>query len=168
MKTTIVPAQITTVEDRIIENLTLQQIVLLVISLIIGAAIYALVPVKMHVNIIKLLLVGLQFVVCGGLAVRIRGRIVADWLVLYLRYNSRPRRYIFTKNDPIGREIETIEPEKKMVVARPKPKPAMATSSEYFPVKTKIDSLLADSALSISFKLAKKGGIDVSLKPVKR
>lgn len=100
MKTVVVPAQITTVEDKIAGNLTLPQIVLLVFSLVVGAGIYAAIFPKLHFNAVKIVLIGMEFSFFGGLALRYNGKILGEWLVIYLRFRSRPRRYIYTKNDP--------------------------------------------------------------------
>lgn len=168
MKTTVVPAQITTVEDRIAGNLTLPQIVLLIIPLLISTVIYACLPVKMHFNLTKYILIGWQFLFFGLLAVRFRGKIVADWLVIYSRFKLRPRQYIFTKNDLTGRDIEIVISKESLVEEtqseeKPQTVPVLLSLKE----KIKIDRLMANPAFSISFKLGKKGGFDVSLKPVK-
>ena len=44
MKMTVVPAQVTTVEDRIIGSLGFSQILLLVIPIFVSAGVFALVP----------------------------------------------------------------------------------------------------------------------------
>jgi len=167
MKTTVVPAQITTVEDRIAGNLTLPQIVLLIVPLLIGTAIYITIPLRMHFNITKLVLIGFQIIFFGFLAVRFRGKIIADWAVICLRFKLRPRRYIFTKNDITGREIETMVIQESLVEAKPEQKPEAAPVILSLREKIKVDRLLENPSFSVSFKLAKKGGFDVSLKPVK-
>ncbi len=168
MKTTVVPAQVTTVEDRIAGSLTFPQIVLLIIPLIVSTAIYTCIPLRMHLGITKIILICLQFLLFGLLAVRFRGKIIAEWLVIYLRFASRPRKYIFTKNDIVARDIETTTLEKPKVLNRPIQEEANAPSPLPLPDKTKVDRLLANPSLTVSFKLAQKGGLDVSLKPVKR
>lgn len=169
MKTTVVPAQITTVEDRIAGNFTFPQIVLLVIPLLTGTAIYVLFPEKMHFSVIKLILIALQFIFFGGLAIRFRGRILADWLVIFLRFYARPRYYIFTKNDmaarngyvEIGEKIITEEETEEI-----KKTPIIDTLETA--EKIKVEQLLKNPLLTLSFKIARKGGIDVSLKTNKR
>ncbi len=156
MKQTVVPAQITTVEDKIAGSLSFVQIILLVFSLIIGTAFYGLIPPKLHISTIKIVLVLIQFAVFGTLALRYRGRILADWLVIYLRWKARPRVYIFDKNDSISRET-LLQPEiaetetvrrmaKKRVIKR-----AEASEMPQF----------ANSESLISVKPSKKGGLDV-------
>lgn len=169
MKTTVVPAQITTVEDRIAGNLTFPQIVLMILPLLTSTAVYVCVPRFMHFSALKIVLMGLQFIFFGGLAIRFRGKIVADWLIIYLRFTTRPRRYIFTKNDTAGRDIEI--PVRKEPIVKQKQKSAEKESKLGSLLgfdRTKASQILQNPALTVSFKFAKKGGLDVSLKPIKR
>lgn len=167
MKTTVVPAQITTVEDRIAGNFTFAQIFLMIVALILGTVIYVVFPPRMHLGSLKLTLIVFQFLVIGGLAIRINGKVVAEWLATYYRYSKRPRHYIFTKNDEAGRE-RIIEVKKQEVVASEQKKESRVT----FPTipiaeEAKVAGLLTNPSLTVSFELTKKGGIDVSLTPVK-
>jgi hypothetical protein len=166
MKTTVVPAQITTVEDRIAGNLTLPQIVLLIVPLIIGATIYVCLPIRMHINTIKIVLICFQFLFFGLLAIRFRGKIIADWSIIYLRFKLRPRRYIFTKNDPATREIEPVvieEPANKNVVEQ---KPEIIPALPISPDKTKVDRMFTNPTFNASYKLSKNGGLDVTLSQI--
>lgn len=169
MKTTVVPAQITTVEDRIAGSLTLPQIVLMIFPLITSVIIYAGIPHRMHFSVIKIVLMALQVIFFGLLAIRFRGKIVAEWLVIYIRFAARPRQYVFTKNDIVARDIE-ISPLKKPDVAQNKKtnKKSFLMEPLALPDTARVNSLLENSALTVSYKLAKKGGLDVSLKPIKR
>lgn len=167
MRTTVVPAQITTVEDRVAGNFTFIQIVLLVIPLILGSAIYAVMSPKMHLGSAKMIVIGIQYFIFGVMALRINGKILADWLIIYLRYSIRPRRYIFTKNDLIHREIIFQEnnqksvPQKQGALNKAKKRQSLSILEQI-----KIDRIFNRDALSISFKLSKKGGVDVSLKQI--
>jgi len=157
MKSTVVPAQITTVEDRIAGSLTFIQIILLVFSLIIGTAFYGLISPKLHLSTIKTVLMTLQFVIFGTLALRYKGRILADWLVIYLRYKARPRVYIYTKNDSLSREplisiIPAMEEKQKVKVAVKKKSKKNITAD--YPI-------FENSGSIVSIKPSKKGGLDV-------
>ena len=168
MKTTVVPAQITTVEDRIAGSLTLPQIVLLIIPLIASGAIYACAPIRMHLNNLKIILMGLQFIFFGLLAIRFRGKIIADWLVIYLRFKLRPRQYIFTKNDIATREVETVVLEKTSEPEQLKPKEEIISALLKLPDKIKVDLLLGNPLLTASYKFDKKGGLIVTLSSLKQ
>ena len=157
MKSTVVPAQITTVEDKIAGSLNFIQIILLVFSLIIGTAFYGLIPPKLHLSTLKIILLIAEFAVFGLLALRYKGRILADWLVIYLRYKARPRIYIFTKNDPQSREqfadIKIMQKEKT---------PLVATIKKKLKKNKLIDHpIFENSGSIISIKPSKKGGFDV-------
>lgn len=162
MKTTVVPAQITTVEDRIAGNLNFPQIILLVFSLIIGAAIYAVFPPNIHLSAAKIVLIVLQFAVFGGLAIRYNGKILAEWLTIYMRYHFRPRIYIFSKNDCVEREV--IMPEIEKTAAKPVIAAKVARKNKE--VADQIDgrSLIDESAFAMSIRPSKKGGMDVVLR----
>lgn len=166
MRTTVVPAQITTVEDRIAGNLTFAQVLLLVASLIVAGAMYMSLPPHLHLGSLKLSLICLQFVILGGLALRVRGRIVADWLVLYPRFASRPRVYLFTKNDLIGRDVVSAEQKQVAKASAPAKKIVAPVSAPSLEDQDRIGNLLDNPSLTVRFALAKKGGIDVSLTPV--
>ena len=157
MKSTVVPAQITTVEDKIAGSLNFIQIILLVFSLIIGTAFYGLIPPKLHLSSLKIVLMIGEFAIFGLLALRYKGRILADWLVIYLRYKARPRIYIFTKNDPQSREqftdIKIMQKEKT---------PLVATVKKRIKKNKLIDHpIFENSGSIISIKPSKKGGFDV-------
>jgi len=157
MKSVVVPAQITTVEDKIAGSLNFIQIILLVFSLIIGTAFYGLIPPKLHLTSLKIALMLIQFAVFGALALRYQGKILADWLVIILRFKARPRIYVFSKNDAASRET-LVEPahtetEKstKKIALKSKHKKRQAIEYPEF----------ANSGAIVSIKPSKKGGLDV-------
>lgn len=105
MRTTIIPAQITTVQDTIAGNLNLTQIVLLVLSLFVNTFIYSLLPDRMAFTLYKIPLMMIVFIIFVGLSLRIKQRIVLDWLVIFARYAVRPHLYLFNKNTESFRSI---------------------------------------------------------------
>lgn len=98
MRSTAVPAQVTTVEDRIMGNLGFSQLVLCVVPIFVGAGLFVMLPPVMHGTMYKYLAIGVITLTSGILAIRIRGKIVLFWLVTILRYNLRPRHYVFQKS----------------------------------------------------------------------
>ncbi len=108
MRTTVIPAQITTVEDRIAANLNLTQIVLLLASLFIATFIYAAFPPKLGFSMYKIPLFILAFLTCGILALRIKGKVVLNWLFILSAYYLRPKYYVFNKNDLATRKDEFV------------------------------------------------------------
>src|SRR5437868_6746891 len=99
MKTTLVPAQITTVEDKIAGSLSLSQLILLCVPIFLGGAVYALFPPFLHLTLIKTLLVVLLVITFSLFSIRIKGKILLSWLIVIGRYNLRPSYYIYNKND---------------------------------------------------------------------
>jgi hypothetical protein len=157
MKSVVVPAQITTVEDKIVGSLSFSQIILLVFSLIVGTAFYGLIAPKLHLSTFKAILMILQFMFFGGLALRYQGRILADWLILYLRFKSRPRVYTFTKNDlPSRMQPEAI----KELVEKPV-RHVVQKTKKIKNKKTAPTPLIENAGSIISIKPSKKGGLDV-------
>jgi len=165
MKTTVVPAQVTTVEDRIAGNFTFSQIILLIIPLLIGTAIYVVAPPRLNFGSIKFIVMSFQAFILGSLAIRFRGKIIVEWLIIYLRFRLRPRKYVFTKNDLAGRDIAIKSLPQFKVSEKPVKEIAKRKYESLAPSdEARIGQLLDNPALSFSVKLAKKGGIDVSLK----
>ena len=109
MKSAMVPAQVTTVEDKIAGNLSLQQLLMLTSPIFIGAAIYVLFPPTLRLTTFKLLVSICIFVIFASMAIRIRGKLLIEWAVVMVRYNVRPRYYVFNKNDSYLRS--SIKPE---------------------------------------------------------
>lgn len=99
MKTTIVPAQVTTVEDTIAGNLTLTQVVLLVIAVLLVAVVTAGFPPVLQVRAYKIVLSLCLGLPCVLLAGRWRGQLLLTWMQMKLSYRSRPRLYLLSEHD---------------------------------------------------------------------
>lgn len=168
MKTTVVPAQITTVEDRIAGSLTLVQILLLIIPMVIGVLIYSSFGPKMHASTLKIVLIVMQALFFGILAIRYQGKILGDWLIVILRFRARPRQYIYTKKDLSHRQIVIEKPENDSKTEQAKETMQIAEIEELSLLEQlKVKKIMESENLSVSFKVSKKGGFDVSLKEIK-
>lgn len=132
MKTTVIPAQVTTVEDRIAGSLGVSQLALLATPIFLGSLIYGGVPPALHNAWYKLMLIVMITVACIILAVRVRDRIILYWLVILLRYKFRPRYYVFNKRSLCGRgesatiALPTGDPNKKQA-SQPAAMPRLST-----------------------------------------
>lgn len=170
MKSTVVPAQITTVEDKIMGNLTLQQMVLLATPVFINFVLFALLPSSMHISAYKVVLMTIVACICTLLAVRIKGKILLVWLVTITRYNTRARYYVFNKNDLYMRDMPaSAQPIKQEVLAEAlKDEPVVKIPSLSINDLAKLESILANPAAKLSFKLHKKRGLHVSITEVER
>ena len=167
MKTAIVPAQITTVEDKIAGNLSLSQIILLAIPAFIAAAIYIVFPPTLKFVNYKLALVALASIVISSLAVRVRGKLVLHWLIAMTRFNLRPRYYIFNKNDLHLR----YEPVAQAQPATKRPSIAKQVVDRIVhDISTAdrviIENLLDNPNANIHFKSDKRGGLHVVITEV--
>lgn len=168
MKTTVVPAQVTTVEDRIIGKLGFSQIVLLMIPVFFSAGVFALLPPVMNGALYKYVLMALSLMICGVLSVRVRGKIIALWLVTVLRYNLRPKYYLFDKNTTAFRdECKNAPPEDEEAINQPAEKPQkLERLDDISTIKTR--QIIDDPTTDVRFETDKKGGLHVRFTKVKR
>jgi hypothetical protein len=155
MKTATVPAQITTVEDKIAGNLTLQQIALLIGPIFIDFAIY------------KLILMAIVTLMAGIAAVRVKGKILLVWAMTIFKYNARPHDYVFNKNNSYLRSEATetsIEPaEIKTIRVKEQTVSSNLSENDVF----KLERILASPSTNLSFAASRKGGLHVSITEVK-
>jgi hypothetical protein len=167
MKTTIVPAQITTVEDRIAGNLGLNQLLLLSVPVFGGCALYIVLPPTMHASLYKFFVIAVMAAVCGILSIRIKGKILLLWIVVIGRYNLRPRYYLFNKNNLVNREQSEpvkVEDETETEV---KPVKRRRLSPLSFSDTARLQSILENPASNLTFTSSKKGGLRVLITEVK-
>lgn len=164
MRSTTVPAQITTVEDKIAGELNLMQLLLLVAPVFGSAAIYIGLPPFFASATYKIVIIVCLFVLFGTLAIRIKGKIVLAWLLILVRYGARPRYYLFNKNDTHLRDIPKPEKqpiavkktEKKKVKSTPKPKLSTADLVQ-------IEQLIINPEANLHFRTDKKGALSVHI-----
>jgi hypothetical protein len=166
MRNTVVPAQITTVEDRIVGNLTFTQVLLLILPLLSSTALYVFLSPNSHISTLKFVLMLGQFALFGGLALRFKGKIVAEWIGVLTRFTGRPRTYVFTKNDPTGRKValdqDDVDPESAITASVAPVRLGIDSLAE----QLKVERLFANPKFTVSFGLAKKGKVNVSLTQV--
>ncbi len=164
MKMTVVPAQVTTVEDRIIGTLGFSQILLLIVPVFASAGIFTLLPPFMGSAIYKYVVMGVVAMIFCILAIRIKGKIVAFWLVTILRYNLRPKYYLFNKNVTTLRENYPIrkkqqQPEKTSLKSTKK----IARHQLDIPATAKVLATLENPAARVRFETGKEGNLHVRL-----
>ncbi len=167
MRSQVIPAQITTVEDKIAGNFSLTQIMLLLMPVLIATFIYSFLPPSMTFVIYKLVLASIFAVLSITLAIRVKGRIIASWLVVLIRYNARPKYYIYNKNSAGYREV--IKP--KIQTA------AIDTSIEKKAVSKQVNTpdikdilklrhLLDTTDFNLTYRSGKKGGLNVAFEKI--
>ena len=163
MKMTVVPAQVTTVEDRIIGNLGFSQILLLIVPVFAAAGIFVLLPPFMGGALYKYLFMSVVALLFGLLSIRIKGKILALWLVTVLRYNLRPKYYLFNKNVTTGRDEyhgKAVAPEAKEATEK---KPVKKTSLNQLDIPTtaRILATIENPATNFRLETGKKGNLHV-------
>ncbi len=163
MKMTVVPAQVTTVEDRIIGNLGFSQILLLIVPVFAAAGIFVLLPPFMGGALYKYVIMGVVTLLFGLLSIRIKGKILALWLVTVLRYNLRPKYYLFNKNVTTGRDEyhgKAVAPEAKEATEK---KPVKKTSLNQLDIPTtaRILATIENPATNFRLETGKKGNLHV-------
>ena len=163
MKMTVVPAQVTTVEDRIIGNLGFSQILLLIVPVFAAAGIFVLLPPFMGGALYKYVIMGVVTLLFGLLSIRIKGKILALWLVTVLRYNLRPKYYLFNKNVTTGRDEyhgKAVAPEAKEATEK---KPVKKTSLNQLDIPTtaRILATIENPATNFRLETGKKGDLHV-------
>ena len=169
MKTTTVPAQITTVEDKIAGNLTLQQMVLLASPVFIDFALYAALPTMLKLNAYKLVLMSLVTLTASLLAIRVKSKILLIWAITIFNYNTRPGYYVFNKNNIYLRAqaavlVDETEQQVAPTVEQLTPqKVARLSEEDVF----RLEHILANPSANLSFATNKKGGLYVSISEVK-
>ena len=106
MRTTIIPAQITTVEDKVAGSLNMTQVLILMTPILWTAIVYILLTPSMKLTSLKLVLIIISTTISGILALRIKDKIVAEWLGVLLKYRLRPKYWLYNKNDITNRTVD--------------------------------------------------------------
>ncbi len=106
MRTTIIPAQITTVEDKVAGSLNMTQVLILMTPILWTAIVYILLMPSMKLTSYKLVLIIISTTISGILALRIKDKIVAEWLGVLLKYRLRPKYWLYNKNDITNRTLD--------------------------------------------------------------
>lgn len=168
MKSTVVPAQVTTVEDKIAGNLTFNQMLLITTPVFVSGVIFAFLPPFMSLSGYKLLIAVSFAMICLTLAIRIKGRIVLSWITVLSKYNLRPRFYVFNKNDSHLRDTyaERDEP----VVHRPAEVKANTKLNKLkLPMKKVVwaEQVVANPEAKLEFKTTRKGDLRVYIQEIK-
>ncbi|HUC88104.1 MAG TPA: hypothetical protein VMR95_03065 [Candidatus Binatia bacterium] len=167
MKITVIPAQITTVEDRIAGNLGLNQLLLLVLPIFGDSILYVILPPNLHGAAYKIVVMLGLFVICGILAIRFKGKLLVFWLIVLVRYNLRPRYYVFNKHSLHGREVSMSPVEEPAITAEPKAHSTHTSLSLSLAEIVKLKGLIENPMANVAFE-TKKGGLYVRITEVKQ
>jgi len=168
MRRSIVPAQITTVEDKIAGNLTLSQLVLLTAPVFISGLIYVVLPPTFTISTLKISLVTIITILFGLMAIRIKSKLLIFWAIIIIRYNLRPRYHVYDKNDMHLRHMNTPstnpEPEQTLESLN-EPERSLPLLSTLELVKMR--SIVDNPKANFHIKITKKGAFSVHITEVK-
>jgi hypothetical protein len=163
MRTTIIPAQITSVEDKIAGNLSFTQVLLLLSSLFSTTFIYFFFPERMHFTTYKIPLIFIDVLVFLLLSVRIREKIILQWLSIISTYFIRPKFYIFDKNSNYLRELPTLNlSDKKETTEKQKLKTELVKDDHQNDLFA-MDQIFKNPNRNIRLAFKKKGAVHVSI-----
>ena len=168
MRISIVPAQITTIEDKIAGNISVQQAALLGIPILLGFIIAVVFPPSGQFVAYKIAIVFGLFIICGSLAIRIKDRIIAQWLKLFAVYYARPLYYIYDKNSTYLRldKAEEIVPD-EVSEAQPVKQPPVITTNISSKEFVRLEQFATDIRAGMKFEVGKKGELNVRITEVK-
>lgn len=170
MRTTVIPAQITTVEDKIAGSLNLTQILLLMAPVIWTTIVYAVFFPTMKLAWYKFPVVLIVLFICLILSMRIKGKVVLNWLLVVLRFNLRPKYYLFNKNDVYQRTIDlpVFEKKQRKIFKKAVAQKEVKTAIPAFGVREliQLENLITRKNISLNFKASKKGGFNVAFEQI--
>jgi len=168
MRVSVVPAQVTTVEDRIIGCLGFMQILILVSAILCGAGVFVVLPPMMGEAWYKYGIIVAVLVVGSILSIRVRGVVLAHWVSIIVRYNQRPMYYVADKNTMAYRQRDKDKDDQAHISAHASPR----TVSRHQPVhldasaRAKARAVIDDPAAHIRIATDTKGGVHVRITQV--
>lgn len=165
MRTRIIPAQITTVEDKIAGNLSLTQLLLLVFPAFITAIVYVGLPPILSFSIYKLPIILLSIIICCSLAVRIKDKLVLNWITIFLSFNVRPKYYVLNKNDAYLRDMDLplINKKSRPILRKRVTQKAKTVIPNINAIDlVRFDDLITNPRYKFSLKSSGKGGMHVA------
>ncbi len=92
----VVPAQVTSIEDKIAGNLTFSQIVLLILPVFVSTGLIIFLPPVVKLAAYKVILIIILGIPPLVMAVRINGELVLARLLVLFSYYRRPKLYLST------------------------------------------------------------------------
>lgn len=168
MRVSVVPAQVTTVEDRIIGCLGFMQILILVSAILCGAGVFVVLPPMMGEAWYKYGIIAAVLTVGSILSIRVRGVILAHWVSIIVRYNQRPMYYVADKNTTAYRQRNKDKDDQAHISVHASPR----TVSRHQPVhldasaRAKARAVIDDPAAHIRIATDTKGGVHVRITQV--
>lgn len=136
-RNTVVPAQVMTVEDKIVGSLGMKQLILLGIGVIGSGCIFLMMAPTGKITVLKLLVIVVLNVVTTCGAIRYKGELLLQWAAVGLAYVLRPRYWVYDKNTPYLRNVERttaaqtkVAPQEVSTDVEAMPMPAVAIEAQ--------------------------------------
>jgi hypothetical protein len=151
MRVSIVPAEMTSIQDKIIGDLNMNQVILLSTPLIFTILVYLFIPPFSKLSLLKIIVCSISIISLAILSIKIDGKIFLEHLKILNSFFNRPRIYLNTISE-IQPDIDiSIENEIENNIITP---PEILDREKIFNLKKK-DKLI--------FNLNKKGDLDAKV-----
>lgn len=158
---TVVPAQITTVEDKLSGNFTVRQFAILMMPAIISMSVVLVAPPYSSMTWYKWLIIAVVSLLLVPLIIRVKGKIILDWVGIYARYLTRPKYYVYDKNTTYLRDTLTVETKVKSEVKIEQQRDLFKVKHLSEAEKNRLLGLLEDGKIQLQYRVNRKGQIDV-------
>ena len=97
MKVVTTPAEVTSVEDVIFGNLSLVQLILIILPIFLGLALFFILPPAGSSSLYKLIVLGPIGAVCWTSSIRFKKQLLLELVILRLRYRCRIKLFLYDK-----------------------------------------------------------------------
>lgn len=156
-----VPTQITTVEDKLVSSFTIRQFMLLAVPIAFFILILVLMPPRADIVAYKVIASGFVAFIAMPLAIKIRGKLLLDWLFIAFRYMSRPQYYVYDKNTSYLRDMGE-KPKKVAAESKELTETRDLFASKMLPPKERLRlQSLVEQGLSVNIEVGKRGELHV-------
>jgi len=96
MRVSIVPAEMTSIQDKIIGDLNMNQVILLSTPLIFTILVYLFIPPFSKLSLLKIIVCSISIISLAILSIKIDGKIFLEHLKILISFFNRPRIYLNT------------------------------------------------------------------------
>lgn len=162
-RNTVVPAQVMTVEDKIVGSLGMKQLILLGIGVIGSGCIFLMMVPTGKITALKLLVIIVLNIVTTCGAIRYKGELLLQWAAIGLAYMLRPRYWVYDKNTTYLRPVESADaPQTEIVPQEVAASTAEATHIPAVTIETQVqlNEFMSDPEKRVRF-VNTRGGMKI-------
>lgn len=166
-RSAIVPAQITTVEDKVFANLSFIQVALLGVPLLIGLAVTLFCLPFMKLAAYKVVIDAL-LLIPSLFAIRRGDELLIYKLVRRVQFNRRARYFTFDKSDGYLRSSDEKQ-DLSVAVEAVKEEEIIAQDVPEIPIadRVRLEAIMRDPQAGLRYVVGKNGRLDVIIQEVK-